>query len=64
MTVWEPPIREYDFLFNEVFNAIESIEGLGFEDFDADYLAMLTEAWGCMPRRSGYQLMRWVTRRA
>jgi len=46
MTVWEPPIREYDFLFNEVFNAIESIEGLGFEDFDADYLAMLTEAWG------------------
>ena len=46
MTVWEPPIREYDFLFNEVFNAIESIEGLGFEDFDADYLAMLTEGWG------------------
>ena len=43
MTVWEPPIREYDFLFNEVFNAIESIEGLGFEDFDADYISMLTE---------------------
>ena len=46
MTVWEPPIREYDFLFNEVFNAIESIEGLGFEDFDADFISMLTDGWG------------------
>jgi len=45
MTVWEPPIREYDFLFNEVFDAIGSIEGLGYEDFDADFLTMLTEGW-------------------
>ena len=64
MTVWEPPIREYDFLFNEVFDAIGSIEGLGYEDFDADFLTMLTEGWGCMPRRSGYRLTNWVTERA
>ena len=45
MAVWEPPAREYDFLFNEVFDAIDSIQGLGFEDFDADFLAMLIDGW-------------------
>ena len=40
MAVWEPPAREYDFLFNEVFDAIDSIQGLDFDDFDADFLAM------------------------
>ena len=45
MVVWEPPAREYDFLFNEVFDAIGSIDGLGFEDFDADFLAMLIEGY-------------------
>ena len=34
MVVWNPPNRDYDFLFNEVFDAIHSLEGLGFEDFD------------------------------
>ena len=45
MAVWEPPAREYDFLFNEVFDAIGSIQGLDFEDFDADFLAMLIDGW-------------------
>ena len=45
MVVWEPPTREYDFLFNEVFDAVGSIEGLGLEDFDTDFLAMLIEGW-------------------
>ncbi|HHZ74845.1 MAG TPA: acyl-CoA dehydrogenase, partial [Candidatus Poseidoniales archaeon] len=45
MVVWNPPVREYDFLFNEIFDAIGSMEGLGFEDFDADFLAMLMEGW-------------------
>ena len=45
MAVWEPPAREYDFLFNEVFDAIDSIQGLDFDDFDADFLAMLIDGW-------------------
>ena len=45
MVEWEPPVREYDFLFNEVFDAMGSIEGLGFEDFDSDFLAMLVDGW-------------------
>ena len=45
MVEWDPPVREYDFLFNEVFDAMGSIEGLGFEDFDSDFLAMLVDGW-------------------
>ena len=45
MVEWDPPVREYDFLFNEVFDATGSIEGLGFEDFDEDFLAMLVDGW-------------------
>ena len=45
MVEWNPPVREYDFLFNEVFDAMGSIEGLGFEDFDSDFLAMLVDGW-------------------
>ncbi len=46
MVVWNPPNRDYDFLFNEVFDAIHSIEGLGFEDFDKESLSMMIEGWG------------------
>ena len=46
MVVWEPPSRDYDFLFNEVFDAIGSIVGLGYDDFDADFLSMLIDGWG------------------
>ena len=46
MVVWEPPSRDYDILFNEVFDAIGSIEGLGYDDFDADFLSMLIDGWG------------------
>jgi len=45
MVEWNPPVREYEFLFNEVFDAMGSIEGLGFEDFDSDFLAMLVDGW-------------------
>ena len=50
MVEWDPPVREYDFLFNEVFDAMGSIEGLGFEDFDSDFLAMLVDGVG-YPRK-------------
>ena len=46
MVDWNPPSRDYEFLFNEVFDAVGSIEGLGFDDFDWDFLSMLMEGWG------------------
>ena len=46
MVVWNPPDRDYEFLFNEVFDAIHSIEGLGFDDFDKESLSMMIEGWG------------------
>jgi len=46
LVVWEPPSRDYEFLFTEVFDAVGSIEGLGFEDFDWEFLSMLMEGWG------------------
>ena len=46
MVDWDPPSRDYEFLFNEVFDAVGSIEGLGFDDFDWDFLSMLMEGWG------------------
>ncbi len=46
MAEWNPPNREYEFLFFEVFDAIESLEGLGFDDFDKDSLSLMIEGWG------------------
>ena len=46
MVDWSPPNHEYDFLFNEVFNAEERIQKLGFEDFDKDSISMMIESWG------------------
>ena len=50
MVVWNPPDRDYEFLFNEVFDAIHSIEGLGFDDFDKESLSMMIEGWGTHTR--------------
>ena len=44
MVEYNAPIREYDFLFNEVFDAIPIVQRLGY-DFDSDFLSMLTEGW-------------------
>ena len=46
MVDWIPPNREYDFLFNEVFNTAERLQKLGFEEFDEDSIRMLIETWG------------------
>ena len=46
MVDWSPPNHEYDFLFNEVFNAEERIQKLGIEDFDKDSISMMIESWG------------------
>ena len=44
MVEYEAPIREYDFLFNEVFDVIPIVQRLGY-DFDSEFLSMLTEGW-------------------
>jgi len=45
MVEYSAPTKDYDFLFNEVLDAIPIIQKLGYSDFDADFLAMLTEGW-------------------
>ena len=45
MVVWEPPIRDYQFLYHEVLPAIETVQRLGYTDFDADFLDSLIEGW-------------------
>ncbi len=45
MVVWEPPIRDYQFLYHEVLPAIETVQRLGYADFDADFLDSLIEGW-------------------
>ena len=44
MVIYNPPIRDYEFLFNEVFNVIPTVQKLGY-DFDEDFLSMLMEGW-------------------
>jgi alkylation response protein AidB-like acyl-CoA dehydrogenase len=45
MVVWEPPIRDYQFLYHEVLPTIETVQRLGYTDFDADFLDSLIEGW-------------------
>ena len=44
MVEYNAPIRDYDFLFNEMFDAIPTVQRLGY-DFDSDFLSMLAEGW-------------------
>ena len=44
MVIYNAPIRDYEFLFNEVFNVIPTVQKLGY-DFDEDFLSMLMEGW-------------------
>ncbi len=45
MVEYNAPIRDYEFLFNEMFDVIPIVQKLGY-DFDNDFLSMLTEGWG------------------
>ena len=44
MVEYNAPIRDYEFLFNEMFDALPIVQNLGY-DFDSDFLSMLTEGW-------------------
>jgi alkylation response protein AidB-like acyl-CoA dehydrogenase len=46
MVEYNPPIRDYEFLFTEMFDAISIVQNLGYSEFDGDFLSMLTEGWG------------------
>ena len=45
MVEYNAPIRDYEFLYNEVLDAIPTAQRLGFVDFDAEFLSMLMEGW-------------------
>ena len=45
MVVWDPPIRDYQFLYHELLPTIETVQRLGYSDFDADFLDSLMEGW-------------------
>ena len=45
MVVWDPPIRDYQFLYHELLPAIETVQRLGYTDFNADFLDSLIEGW-------------------
>ena len=44
MVEYEAPLRDCEFLFNEVFDVTPTMEKLGY-DFDEDFLSMLAEGW-------------------
>lgn len=44
MVEYEAPLRDYEFLFNEVFDVTPTMQRLGY-DFDEDFLSMLAEGW-------------------
>ena len=44
MVEYEAPLRDYEFLFNEVFDVTPTMKRLGY-DFDEDFLSMLAEGW-------------------
>ena len=45
MVIYNPPVKDYEFLFNEVFDIIPIIQKLGYEEMDSDFLTMLMEGW-------------------
>ena len=46
MVDYNAPKKDYDFLLNEVLDAIPIVQRLGYSEFDKDFLSMLTEGWG------------------
>ncbi|MAK40703.1 MAG: acyl-CoA dehydrogenase [Euryarchaeota archaeon] len=45
MVIYNAPVKDYEFLFNEVFDVIPIIQKLGYEEMDSDFLTMLMEGW-------------------
>jgi butyryl-CoA dehydrogenase len=45
MVEYNAPIRDYEFLLNEVLDAIPIVQKLGYSEFDEEFLSMLTDGW-------------------
>jgi butyryl-CoA dehydrogenase len=45
MVEYNPPKRDYEFLLNEVLDAIPIVQKLGYSEFDEEFLSMLTDGW-------------------
>lgn len=45
MVTYSAPIRDYSFLFHEVFDVGDILERLGYEGFDRDVIDMMFEEW-------------------
>jgi butyryl-CoA dehydrogenase len=46
MVRYEAPLRDYAFLFHEVFEVVETTERLGYDGWDRDMIDMMLEEWG------------------
>ncbi len=46
MVRYDAPLRDYTFLFHEVFEVVELAEQLGYEGWDRDMIDMMMEEWG------------------
>ena len=46
MVRYDPPTRDYQFLFHEVFGVCEEMQKLGFEEFDREFVDMMMDEWG------------------
>jgi len=45
MVRYDAPLRDYNFLFHEVFGVTETAERLGYEGWDRDMIDMMMEEW-------------------
>ncbi len=52
MVRYDAPLRDYNFLFHEVFEVVETAERLGYDGWDRDMMDMMMEEWGELMRTS------------
>lgn len=45
MVVYEPPLQDYDFLFHEVFDVLDTAHSLGHEHIDREFIDMMIAGW-------------------
>ncbi|RZD36614.1 MAG: hypothetical protein CXT72_01030 [Methanobacteriota archaeon] len=46
MVIYNPPYKDYEFLFHEVFDVVEVARSLGMEEIDSEFIQMMMEGYG------------------